>query len=57
MSRNIYFTNGNGEQKRIGLVQNIEDNGMFFRVEHLTTLSKNKKITNVRKDRVIRYDE
>lgn len=56
MSRVIVYK-GMEEEKKISRVQRIEDNGSFYRVKYNTMFNNSTKVTNIRKDRVIRYDE
>jgi hypothetical protein len=57
MSRKVQYKNADGEKKVLSKVQNIEKSGNFLRVTYKPFLSDSTKTTNVRKDRVIRYDE
>lgn len=57
MSRKLIYQDADGEKATLSCVKTVESNGAFFYVEYKPPLSSSMKGTNIRKTRVIRYDE
>jgi len=57
MSRKLVYRDADGEKVTLPSVTTVESNGQFFYVEYKPALASGPKTTNIRKERVIRYDE
>jgi len=57
MSRKLVYQDADGEKVTLSKVKKVKSNENFFYVEYKPYMSSTIKETNIRKDRVIRYDE
>jgi hypothetical protein len=57
MSRKLVYQDADGEKVTLPKVQSVEDNLDFLYVEYKPSFCSTVKGTNIKKDRVIRYDE
>lgn len=57
MGRNVYYLDGDGEEKKLTAVSKVERHGEFTEVEFVPTFSRKSKTTMIRTENIIRYDE
>lgn len=57
MTKKLVYRDADGEKVTLPQLKSVERGEVFFKVEYRPTFSKYPKETNIRKDRVIRYDE